>query len=297
MGVGHQKILHTRQCTGTGDRIARNDQRQHHQHRHHHLGDALHAVAHTSKDNAQREQAEQQKGQFGLQAVGDKAGEVAVCRQIAAAAAQVLGQIVDDPAADDRIIRHDQNGDDGVDPTAKPDALALTEVGVGADRAFVGHTAQRGLGHDHGIAKGDCQQNVYQQKNAAAVFGCQIREAPDVAQTHRSACGRQHEPDLTGECAALVLLFHVVVPLFLSAIKIKQNKCTTSAYNWQAITPRSAPDGADRGVYQFLFIFTAYGTCDPLPRRRGRRSGTCPDGSGCCCPRWKAARWSAHRSP
>ena len=93
---------------------------------------------------------------------------------------QILsGQIVDDPAADDRIIRHDQNGDDGVDPTTEPDSLALTEVGVGADRAFVGHTAQRGLGHDHGIAKGDCQQNVYQQKNAAAVFGCQIREAPD----------------------------------------------------------------------------------------------------------------------
>ena len=197
---------------------ARNDQRQHHQHRHHHLGDALHAVAHTSKDNAQREQAEQQKGQLGLQTVGDKGGEVAVRCQIAAAAAQILGQIVDDPAADDRIVRHDQNGDDGVDPAAEPDALALTEVGIGADRAFVGHTAQRGLGHDHRITKGNCQQNVYQQENAAAVFGRQIREAPDVAQTHRSACGRQHEPNLTGERAALVLLFHVVIPLFLSSL-------------------------------------------------------------------------------
>ena len=136
---------------------------------------------------------------------------------------------MDDPAADDRIIRHYQDGDDGVDPTAKPDALALAEMSIGADRAFVGHTAQRGLGYDHGIAKGDCQQNVYQQKNAAAVFGCQIREAPDVAQTHRSACGRQHEPDLTGECTAFVLLFHIVNPLFLSALKNKQNKCTISA--------------------------------------------------------------------
>ena len=228
-GVGHQKVLYTRQCAGTGDRVARNDQRQHHQHRHHHLGNPLHAVAHTGKDNAQREQAEQQKGQLGLQAVGDKGGEVAVRRQIAAASAQILGQIVDDPAADDRIIRHDQNGDNGVDPAAEPDAPALAEVGVGADRAFVGHAAQCSLGHDHGITECNCQQNVYQQENTAAVFGCQIREAPDVAQTHRSACGRQHEPDLTGERAALVLLFHVLNPLFLSAIKIKQNKCTTSA--------------------------------------------------------------------
>ena len=162
--------------------------------------------------------AEQQKGQFGLQAVGDKAGEVAVRCQIPAAAAQILGQIVDDPAADDRIIRHDQNGDDGVDPAAEPDATALAEMSIGADRAFVGHTAQRGLGHDHRITKCNCQQNVYQQKNAAAVFGCQIREAPDIAQTHRSACGRQYEPDLTGERAALVLLFHVVIPLFLSSL-------------------------------------------------------------------------------
>ena len=150
------------------------------------------------------------------------------------------------------------------------------------------------------IVTGTNQENadeVRDKKRHSAPYRDHDGEAPDVAQTHRSACGRQHEPDLTGECAALVLLFHVVVPLFLSAIKIKQNKCTTTAYNWQAITPRSAPSGADRGVYQFLFIFTAYGTCDPLPRRRGRRSGTCPDGSGCCCPRWKAARWSAHRSP
>ena len=52
-GVGHQKILHTRQCTGTGDRVARNDQRQHHQHRHHHLGDALYAVQIVSMQHQQ----------------------------------------------------------------------------------------------------------------------------------------------------------------------------------------------------------------------------------------------------
>ena len=222
--MGTRKYFTPASAPGRGDRVPRNDQRQHHQHRHHHLGNPLHAVAHTGKDNAQREQTEQQKGQLGLQTVGDKGREVAVRCQIAAASAQILGQIVDD-----RIIRHDQNGDNGVDPAAEPDAPALAEVGVGADRAFVGHASQCSLGHDHGITECNCQQNVYQQENAAAVFGCQIREAPDVAQTHRSACGRQHEPDLTGERAALVLLFHVLNPLFLSAIKIKQNKCTTSA--------------------------------------------------------------------
>ena len=55
-------------------------------------------------------------------AAGDKGGEIAVRGQLAAVAADVLGQILDDPAADDRVIGHDQDGDDGVDPAAEANA-------------------------------------------------------------------------------------------------------------------------------------------------------------------------------
>ena len=48
----------------------------------------------------QRCAAEQQ----GQQTVGDEAGEIPVRCQRAAVAGEILGQIVDDPSADDRII-------------------------------------------------------------------------------------------------------------------------------------------------------------------------------------------------
>ena len=147
----------------------------------------LHAVAHTGKDNAQREQAEQQKGQFCLQAVGDKGGEVAVCCQITAAAAQILGQIVDDPAADDRVIRHDQDRNNCIDPPAEPQPAGCSERLERTDRAFARHAAQRRLGDDHGIAERHGQQDIDQQEDPAAVFRGQIREAPDVPKANGRA--------------------------------------------------------------------------------------------------------------
>ena len=131
-------------------------------------------------------------------------------------AADILRQIADDPAADDRIVRHDQNGDDRIDPAAEPQAALFAKGAKGTHRAFVGHAAQCRFGHDHGVAKGDGQHDVHQQKNAAAVFRGEIRKPPDVAKAHRSACGRQHKADLAGKSAALLFLcIHVADPLFL----------------------------------------------------------------------------------
>ena len=124
-------------------------------------------------------------------------------------AGEILGQIVDDPSADDRIIGDDQDGDDGVDPAAERQPLPLAKMAVSAHRAFAGHPAQRRFGNDHGVAKGDSQQDVDEQKNAAAVFCGQIREAPDVSQPDRRTGGGQHESEFAGKRAALVVSFHV----------------------------------------------------------------------------------------
>ena len=129
-------------------------------------------------------------------------------------AGEILGQIVDDPSADDRIIGNDQDGDDGVDPAAERQPLPLAKMAVSAHRAFAGHPAQRRFSNDHGVAKGDSQQDVDEQKNAAAVFCGQIREAPDVSQPDRRTGGGQHESEFAGKRTALVLSFHVFFPLF-----------------------------------------------------------------------------------
>ena len=58
-------------------------------------------------------------------------------------------------------------------------------------RTFVCHTAESGLGQQHGVAEGEGQDDVDDEKGAAAVFGGQIGKTPDVSQSHRgTGCGQ-----------------------------------------------------------------------------------------------------------
>ena len=150
------------------------------------------------------------------QPAGNERGEIAVARERVAVAQQVFRQILDDPAADDRVIRHDEHRDDGVEPAARRQPARPAERLECADRAFAGHAANRGFRDDHRIAEGQRQKNINQQKNAAAVFGRQIRKAPDVAQPHGGpGCG-EHKPDFAGKCASRVRMLLHDVTLFRS---------------------------------------------------------------------------------
>ena len=160
-----------------------------------------------------------------------KAEKVAVCGQLTAVAADVVGQIPDDPAADDRVIRHDEDGDDGVYPAAEG-APALADGGECAHRAFPGHPAQRRLGNDHGVAEGEGEDDVDEQEDAAAVLGRKIGEAPDVAEAHRRACSGENEADLARKGASLVLFLIHWIFLFS---QIQYPQCITAGEGIQPI--------------------------------------------------------------
>ena len=203
--IRHEEILHALQRTRAGDGVARDDDGQHHEDGHHHLGDPLHAVAHACKDDGKGKDGKDDKAYLRRSAAGNEGREVAVCGQLTAVAADVVGQIPDDPAADDRVIRHDKDGDDGVYPAAEG-APALADGGECAHRAFLGHPAQRRLGHDHGVAESEGEDDVDEQENAAAVLCCEIGETPDIAEAYRSACRREDKADLARKGASLVLI-------------------------------------------------------------------------------------------
>ena len=208
--IGHEEILHTRQRPGPGDGVSRNDDGKHHQNGHHDFGDPFHAVADARKDDRQREDGEDDKADLRRSTIGDERREIAVRGQLLAVPGNVFRQIPDDPAANDRVIGHDEDGDDGVDPAAEREPALFAKGRESAHRALLGHPAQSRLRHDHGIAERERQQNVDEQKDAAAILGRQIRETPDVAKANGRACGRQHKADLAGERAPLfVLRFHV----------------------------------------------------------------------------------------
>ena len=122
---------------------------------------------------------------------------------------QVAQEILDDPAANDGVVGHDQDGDDGVDPAAEFQPLAGAEGGESTYGALARHAANGGLRYDHGVAKGQGQDDVDQQKNTAAIFGGQIGEPPDIAQAYRGPGSGQDKPDFSGKSAAFLFLVHV----------------------------------------------------------------------------------------
>ena len=185
--VRHEKIFYALQRAGPRHGIDRDDHGQHDQHRHHELRHALNAVFHASEDDRQRQRGKHDEADLRRDAVGDKRGKIAVGGQRTAPPERVIGQIFDDPAADDRVIRHDQDRDDCVDPAAEPQPAGCSERLERADRAFARHAAQRRLGDDHGIAERHGQQDIDQQEDPAAVFRGQIREAPDVPKANGRA--------------------------------------------------------------------------------------------------------------
>ena len=185
--VRHEKIFYALQRAGPRHGIDRDDHGQHDQHRHHELRHALNAVFHASEDDRQRQRGKHDEADLRRDAVGDKRGKIAVGGQRTAPPERVIGQIFDDPAADDRVIRHDEDGDDRVDPAAEREPALFAKGRESAHRALLGHPAQSRLRHDHGIAERHGQQDIDQQEDPAAVFRGQIREAPDVPKANGRA--------------------------------------------------------------------------------------------------------------
>ena len=58
---------------------------------------------------------------------GDKGGEISVFCQLLAVAFDIFNEILDNPSADYRVIRYDQDGDNGVDPSAEGQPFGFAE--------------------------------------------------------------------------------------------------------------------------------------------------------------------------
>ena len=210
--TGHQKILNACQCTGAGDRVDHHKGGQQKQQGHHHLRNALYAVFHACQDHKEHQRREHQKPHLGTGIAADKAAEEAILGHGLAVAAQILHQILQHPAADHAVVGHDQHGDHGIDPAAKAEGGRFAKAGKCAHRAFARHAAHGRFGYDQCKAKGEHEHQIDQKKNAAAVFGRQIGEAPDVAKAHSRACHRQHIADAARKLAAVdfFVMFHSI---------------------------------------------------------------------------------------
>ena len=79
----------------------------------------------------------------------DKGTEVAIFCKLLAVAFYIFQQIFDNPATNYRIIRYNQNRDDGIDPSAKGQPFGFSEFSKSTYRTFSGHTSQSCLSNEH----------------------------------------------------------------------------------------------------------------------------------------------------
>ena len=200
--VRHQQIADACRGPWTGHAVDGHDHSQRYQHRHHDAGDLLHAVLDAQHDDDQGEERKDQETDLRTGRRRDERAEEAVRSRFRTAAFQIFEQVLDDPAADDAVIRQDEHGDDRVHPAA---GLRQAGLAIGLERThrtLARQTAQRRFGDHHGVPEGEGQDKIGQKEHAAAVFCGQIRKTPDVSQTDGRACCRQNITQFAGETGA-----------------------------------------------------------------------------------------------
>lgn len=188
-----------------GQGVTGDHDHQHQQHRHHVPGHPLNAILHAVVNDEGGDPHEQQGKHHRRYRRGDKAGKIVVLGGGSGLTSQVGHCIFRDPSANDRIVGHDEHRHQkGQDAQKTPPGVHLR---IGADGALFCAAANGDVRGQQGEAEGQHQCQVHQQKQSAAVLGCQVGETPQIAHAYRTACGRQHKADLAGKM--IRLLFHI----------------------------------------------------------------------------------------
>lgn len=99
--IGDQEVFHARQRAGSGHGIDTDQDGQNDQNRHHDARDALDSVLDAHENDDQDQSYKDDKPEFSLKTVADKASEIAVIRDSLDIAAKIFKKIFADPSSDD----------------------------------------------------------------------------------------------------------------------------------------------------------------------------------------------------
>ena len=149
---------------------------------------------------------------------GDEGGEEAVLGGLGAVRDQVDGEILDDPAADNGVVGHDEGGDQEGEVSQK--FPLPVQGGEGIKGVLLGAAADGHVCGQQHEAEGQHQYQIYDQEQSAAVLGAEVGEPSDVANAHGAAGGRQDKAQGTAETA--LFIFHLTYSFLFSFLRFAE---------------------------------------------------------------------------
>ena len=185
------------------DSSTRDKDHQHQQHGHHVFGYALDAALHAVIDDQRRDRHEQQREYHRRNRRRDERYEIAVLRRGFGLTRDVNQRVFRHPAADDRVIGHDEHRHEEGQYAQK---LPLRiDFGISANGALLRAPPDGDVRCEQRKAECQHQRQIDDQKQPAAVLGRQIGKAPQIANAHGASGRRHHKAQLTGKVARLFL--------------------------------------------------------------------------------------------
>ena len=187
-----------------GQGVDGHDDDEHEEDRHQDFGIAFNALFDTVVDDEARSQDEEEEPEDRFPLARDEGAEVFAAGRRLRAAGQERPQVFQHPAADDAVVRQDQDRYEA-GQKARP-AEAVVQLGRRRQGTLAGAAAKGDFRRQQRVAEGRHQQQVADQEKAAAVTGRQEGETPDVAQPDGTAGRRHHEPEGSGKTIAFVII-------------------------------------------------------------------------------------------
>ena len=197
-GARHACIVRVGECQREdGDR---HDHDQHDGHQY--FGALLDTFFNAVKDDPGCQEHENHGIQSRLARRSDEICEETVRSGQPALPGQVDHDVARDPAANDRVVGHDQHRDQKSQNPQKTPLRA--HLGISPDGILAGPAADCDVAGQKRKTESESQDQINQNEKAAAVLGRQIGEAPEIADADRAAGRRHDEADLAGEAVLLV---------------------------------------------------------------------------------------------
>lgn len=196
-----------------GQSYYHNEYKHYEEQRHEDLVDSFDSFLYAEHEDDEAERHKHKSKNNGKVGIGDERGEG---RGIIAAgnertAAYISYGISDDPAADNRIVRKDEEGHDTAEHAHHAPGLFLR--GESVDDVAGSVTTDGKFRYHRRKTDQNDHQDISYQKQCAALLTRNVRETPNIADTHRRADRRHQEAESARPVIFNVNVFHTQIVL------------------------------------------------------------------------------------